>query len=66
MGKLKKSNDKNFDLKEQDVLIGSRVLNSDTTKNRIEYFINNVEDNLCGYAYNFDIKNRLVMDKGCY
>ena len=46
MGKLKKSNDKNFDLKEQDVLIGSRVLNSDTTKNRIEYFINNVEDNL--------------------
>lgn len=27
--------------------------------------VNNVEDNLCGYAYNFDIKNRLVMDKGC-
>ena len=54
MGKLKKSNDKNFDLKEQDVLIGSRVLNSDTTKNRIEYFINNVEDNLSfklGFQY---------------
>lgn len=27
--------------------------------------VNGVEDNLCGYAYNFDIKNRLLMDKGC-
>ncbi|MFK8005254.1 MAG: zinc-dependent metalloprotease [Saprospiraceae bacterium] len=27
--------------------------------------VNGVEDNLCGYAYNFDIKNRILMDKGC-
>ena len=27
--------------------------------------VNGVEDDLCGYAYNFDIKSRLVMDKGC-
>ncbi len=27
--------------------------------------VNGVEDDLCGYAYNFDIKNRLLMDKGC-
>lgn len=27
--------------------------------------VNGVQEDLCGYAYNFDIKNRLLMDKGC-
>ena len=27
--------------------------------------VNGDQEDLCGYAYNFDIKNRLLMDKGC-
>ena len=46
MGKIKVKKEKNFELKKQDILTGSRVLNSNTTKNRIEYFIDNVESNL--------------------
>ena len=49
MGKIKVKKEKNFELKKQNVLTGSRVLNSNTTKNRIEYFIDNVESNLSLY-----------------
>ena len=54
MGKIKVKKEKNFELKKQDILTGSRVLNSNTTKNRIEYFIDNVESNL---SYILEKKN---------
>ena len=43
----------NFELEEQDILTGSRILKSSKTKNRIDYFYEHADDN-------FLIKNNIL------
>ena len=42
---VKVTKNKNFKLEKQEILPGSRIIKTKNTKNRIDYFIDNIEDN---------------------
>ena len=42
---VKINKNSNFELEKQEILPGSRIIKTKNTKNRIDYFINNIEHN---------------------